>query len=205
MKKMTIISCLLALSLGLTACGSTPSDKEIKAALDDGTITIEDAKEKGWIDDKWIEENFEQVKAQSKIYLFDPFETTYLDGTPASSDLIHGTMCLVFFDTTGEDTMEKLAAYEEAYPKFEEAGVPLLGIVTDDDFEAARNTLEGKVTFPVIIYNDEMKESMKDYSAMTELDIAGVFTRDGGFYTAWYTNTTADDLVEAATGLAATD
>lgn len=205
MKKMTLYAALLALSLGLTACGSTPSDAEIKKALNDGTITVEDAKSKGWIDDKWIEENFEQVEAQSKIYLFEPFETTYLDGTPASSSIINGTMCLVFFDTTADDTMTKLLEFENAYTEMEDAGVPLLGIATNDDPETASAALEGKISFPVIVYNEEMKKSMEKYSGMVEKDLAGVFTRDGGFYTAWYTDADADSLIDAAKGLAATD
>lgn len=205
MKKMTILSCLLALSIGLTACGSTPSDTEIKEALEDGTITVEDALSKGWIDEAWIQENFEQIEAQSKIYMFDAFETTYLDGTPASSDIINGTMCLVFFNTTGEETLDKLAAFEEAYAGMEEAGVPLLGIVTDEDPEAAREVLADKISFPVMVYNDEMKKSMEKYQGMVEKDLAAVFTRDGGFYTAWYTTATSDDLLDIAIGLAETD
>lgn len=204
MKKLTALCCMLAASLSLTACGSTPSDKEIKAALDEGTITVEDAKAKGWIDDEWIKENFEQIEAQSKIYLFDPFETTYLDGTPASSEIIHDTMCLVFFDTTGEKTMENLKAFQEAKDGMEAAGVPLLGILTDDDPAAAQETLKD-INFPVIIYNDEMKKSMEPYKDMVEQDLTASFTRNGGFYTAWYTTVNAQDLVETAEGLVSID
>ena len=73
-KFVIIISSLLILSLG--GCSSKPSEEKIKSALDEGTITVEDAKEKGWIDDDWIKANYETVEAKSKIYLFDPFETT---------------------------------------------------------------------------------------------------------------------------------
>lgn len=204
MKKLTLLCFTLAAAISLNACGGTPSDAEIKKALDEGTITVEDARSKGWIDDAWIKENFEQIESQSKIYLFAPFETTYLDGTPASSDIINGTMCLVFFNTTGETTMEKLSDFEEAQDGMDAAGVPLLGIITDENPEAARETLKD-LNFPVIVYNDEMKKSMEHYKDIFEDDLIGVFTREGGFYTAWYTQTTAEDLVDTAKGLAEAD
>lgn len=204
MKKTKILCCGLALLLTLTACGGRPSDKEIKTALDEGTITVEDAMSKGWIDEEWIEANYEQVEAQTKIHLFAPFETTYLDGTPVSSDIISNTMCLVFFNTAKEGTMEKLAPFEEALAGMEDAGVPLLGVVTDEDLDTARENLKD-ISFPIIVYNDEMRASMENYGEMTEQDLAAVFTKDGGFYSAWYTDVTADDLVKSAEAFANMD
>lgn len=204
MKKTAVLCCALALSLSLTACGGRPSDEKIKEALDQGTITVEDAKAKGWIDEEWIEENFEQIEAQSKVYLFDPFETTYLDGTPVTSDVIHDTMCLVFFDTSKEEIMEKLLPFQEARAGMEEVGVPLLGIVTDTDLDAARERLK-EIDFPVIVYNDEMKEAMSDFSGMIESGLTANFTHSGGFYSAWYSEATADDLVATAQAFANMD
>lgn len=201
MKKTITLCCALALTFSLTACSSRPSDAKIREALDMGTITVEDAKAKGWIDEEWIQANFEQVEAQTKIYLFDDFETTYLDGAPASSDLIHGTMCLVFFNTSAEGVMDKLAVFQEARAGMEEAGVPLLGIVTDADVDAAKEKLAG-FDFPIIVYNDEMREAMADYAQMTEQGLTANFTHDGGFYSAWYTAVTADDLIETAQAFA---
>lgn len=196
MKKTAIIAGLLALSLSLTACGGRPSDEKIKAALDKGTITVEDAKAKGWIGDAWIDEHFEKLEADTKIYLFGTFETTYLDGTPVTSDIIHDTMCLVFFDTSKEETMDKLAPFMEAHAEMDEAGVPTLGIVTDKDLDAARERLKD-VNFPVIVYNEEMRTAM-GHEEMIDTDLTSIFTRDGGFYTAWISEITADELVETA-------
>lgn len=201
MKKIIALCCILALSISLTACGSRPSDAKIKEALDMGTITVEDAKAKRWIDEEWIKENFEQIKAQTKVYLFGDFETTYLDGTPASSDLIHDTMCLVFFNTTGEGTLDKLAIFQKAKEGMEKAGAPLLGIVTDADVDAAKEKL-ADFDFPIIVYNDEMKAAMADYSEMTEQDLTANFTHDGGFYSAWYFQPDAEELVETAQAFA---
>lgn len=92
------------LSALIAGCSSVPSDSEIEKALEEGTITVADATSRGWIADAWIKDHFDPIEAKSKLYLFAPFETTYLDGSPASFEPIEGTMCLVFFDTTSEGT-----------------------------------------------------------------------------------------------------
>jgi len=194
-KLLLVISCLLVFSLG--GCNSKPSLEKIKAALDDGTITVEDAKEKGWIDDDWINSNYEKVEAKSKIYLFDPFETTYLDGTPASSNIIEGKTCLVFFHTTEEKTLEKLEVFNDISDEMKTIGVPVIGILTDKDIDGAKEKL-ADTKFPVILYNDSMQQSLKDYESLIDSDLVSIFTKEGGFYTAWNTNAEADKLLSFA-------
>lgn len=194
-KLILVISCLLVFSLG--GCSSRPSEEKVKAALDDGTITLEDAKEKGWIDDDWIDENYEKIEAKSKIYLFDPFETTYLDGTPASSNIIEGETCMVFFHTKGEKTLEKLKVFNDISDEMKTIGVPVIGIITDDDVDAAKEKLTD-VKFPVIVYNESMQESLKSYDDLIQSDLVSIFTKEGGFYTAWNTEAEADDLLSFA-------
>ena len=44
------------LALSLTACGEKqPSQEEVEQAIEAGTLTIEDALEKGWIDQAWVD------------------------------------------------------------------------------------------------------------------------------------------------------
>lgn len=194
-KLLLVISCLLVISLG--GCNSKPSLEKIKAALDDGTITVEDAKEKGWIDDDWINSNYEKVEAKSKIYLFDPFETTYLDGTPASSNIIEGITCMVFFHTTEEKTLEKLEVFNDISDEMKTIGVPVIGILTDKDIDYAKEKLTD-IKFPVILYNDSMQQSLKEYDSLIDSDLVSIFTKEGGFYTAWNTSAEADKLLSFA-------
>lgn len=50
MKKKMILAGALALCLTLSACGSqAPSREEVEAAIEDGSITVEDALNKGWV------------------------------------------------------------------------------------------------------------------------------------------------------------
>lgn len=197
MKRMMTVLLLAMLVFSLAGCSSTPTDEKIKEALAEGKITIEDAKSKGWIDEEWIQANYKPIEGKSKIYLFEPFETTYLDGTSASSTIIEGEMCLVFFNTEQADTLEKLKAYNEVSDRMKELGVPILGIITDKDVAAAKEKLSD-LKFPVIIYNDAMQMSLGNYSDMFDKDVVSVFTKDGGIYTAWRNGETTESLLDYA-------
>lgn len=203
MKKFIVILLSAILAFSLSGCSSAPSDEEIKTALDDGTVTIEDAKSKGWIDDSWIEKNYEQIDAKSKIYLLDPFETTYLDGTATSSELIEGKMCLVFINEFTDETMKKLEVFNTASEELKTIGVPLLGIVSDKiDIDTAKEKLKD-MDFPLIICNEDMQRSMKlsGFDTMMEHDVVSVFTKDGGIYTAWKNKETTEELLSYAKSL----
>lgn len=197
MKRMMTVLLLAMLVFSLAGCSSTPTDEKIKEALAEGKITIEDAKSKGWIDEEWIQANYKPIEGKSKIYLFEPFETTYLDGTSASSTIIEGEMCLVFFNTEQADTLEKLKAYNEVSDRMKELGVPILGIITDKDVAAAKEKLSD-LKFPVIIYNEAMQMSLGNYSDMFDKDVVSVFTKDGGIYTAWRNGETTESLLDYA-------
>lgn len=204
MKKTLAILLAALLVASMAACGSPPSDEKIKAALEDGTITVEDAKAKGWIDEEWIEANFEQMDAMSKLYMLDPFETTYLDGTDVSSDVIEGKMCLVFINEFTEGTAEKLDVFNQAHEEMEAAGVPVLGIVSSDiDMDIAGEALEG-MGFPMIIRNADMQRSLElsGFDTMLDYDVVSVFTKEGGIYTAWNSSATTEDLIGYAKELA---
>lgn len=204
MKKLIIILLSAMVVFTLAGCDSVPTDEKIKAVLDDGTVTIEDAKAKGWINDQWIEENYEQLDAKTKIYLLDPFETTYLDGTAASSNLIEGKMCLVFINEFADETMKKLQTFQSVYEEMNKIGIPILGIVSDEiDAETAMEKLKN-ITFPLIIRNDDMQRSMKlsGFDDMLDADVISVFTKDGGIYSAWRNSETKEGLLEFSQRLA---
>ncbi|MEG2000587.1 MAG: hypothetical protein RR053_04240 [Evtepia sp.] len=201
MKKLLFSLLTAVLLLAMVGCEDVPSDAKIKAALDEGTMTVEDASAKGWIDDEWIEKNFDSAEAGEKIYPIDKFTTTYLDGSPASSDLICGKMCLVFFDTSEEQTMEKLELFKDNAAQMKKIGIPILGILTDDDVVAAREKLKD-LPFPVIVYNEEMQTSLLRYEDILDTDLVSVFTKEGGFYSAWIMKTDSNEMLTFAQMLA---
>ena len=204
MKKAILVLLAGAMILSLAACSSVPSKEKIKQALDDGTITFEDAKEKGWIDDAWIDANYQVTEAGSKVQQFEPFTTAYLDGSAASSSIISGKMCLVFFSTAKEETMKKLAALSDISETMKKKGVPVLGVILDKDPASARDKL-ADMKFPIIVCNDGMKASLSEYSEILDadaIDIALIFTKDGGIYSAWETDVSKDSILEEAESLA---
>lgn len=200
--KRTVLLLLAgAMVLSLAGCFGAPSEEKIIQALDDGTITVEDAKAKGWIDDDWIDDHFKSVEASTKIHQFDVFETTYLNGEEVSSSIISEEMCLVFFDTAKDGTLEKLEVFNQIADIMRETGVPVLGIVMDEELAIAQETLK-YIKFPVIVYNDAMKSSLGKYEDILDEDLTFVFTKDGGFYTAWNTNVDKEKILEVADWIA---
>lgn len=200
--KRTVLLLLAgAMVLSLAGCFGAPSEEKIIQALDDGTITVEDAKAKGWIDDDWIDDHFKSVEASTKIHQFDVFETTYLNGEEVSSSIISEEMCLVFFDTAKDGTLEKLEVFNQIADIMRETGVPVLGIVMDEELATAQETLK-YIKFPVIVYNDAMKSSLGKYEDILDDALTFVFTKDGGFYTAWNTNVDKEKILEVADWIA---
>lgn len=200
--KKCVVSLLSVLAVSsLVGCSKAPSDEEIMSAIDDGKITIEDAKSKGWIDDEWIEEHFKPIEQGSKIAPIVPFKTTYLDGTPVSSEIISGKMFLVFFDTSKETTMDKLKSINEITDQLKEMGIPALGIATDKDLDGAKEKLTD-MKFPIIAFNEEAAKSFEKYKDIITTDLVSVFTREGGIYSSWNGNADKDALLKYAKGLA---
>ena len=200
--KRTVLLLLAgAMVLSLAGCFGAPSEEKIIQALDDGTITVEDAKAKGWIDDDWIDDHFKSVEASTKIHQFDVFETTYLNGEEVSSSIISEEMCLVFFDTAKDGTLEKLEVFNQIADIMRETGVPVLGIGMDEALAIAQETLK-YIKFPVIVYNDAMKSSLGKYEDILDDALTFVFTKDGGFYTAWNTNVDKEKILEVADWIA---
>ncbi|GEM_PF-3039017 len=186
-----ILTSLLIFSLA--GCNSSPSDEKIKAALENGTISVEDAKSKGWINDEWIKKYFKPIHASSKIYLFEQFQTTYLDGTPTPKNVICGKMHVAFFNSKSAKAMEQIKILNSVYEDFRKYDIPVLGVVLDEDLDGARTRLKD-VKFPLIVYNKEMKKSLEQYADFLKSDYSSVWTKEGGFYTAWANKEDAQSL-----------
>ena len=55
-RRLVTFGLAAALALSLTACGEKrPSQEEVEQAIEAGTLTIEDALDKGWIDQAWVD------------------------------------------------------------------------------------------------------------------------------------------------------
>lgn len=104
---------------------------------------------------------------------------------------------MVFFHTTEEKTLEKLEVFNDISDEMKTIGVPVIGILTDKDIDNAKEKLTD-IKFPVILYNDSMQQSLKEYDSLIDSDLVSIFTKEGGFYTAWNTSAEADELLSFA-------
>lgn len=201
MKKLVVSFLSALIVFSAVGCSRVPSDEKIMSALDDGTITIEDAKSKGWIDDAWIEKNLKPIDLGKKIAPIEPFKTTYIDGTSVTSEIISEEMCLVFFDMSKETTMDKLKMYNELSSEMKDMGISILGFITNKDIDGAKEKLKD-MNFPIIVFNEEAANSLEMYKDIIATDAVSVFTRDGGIYSSWNGGTNKDALLKYARSLA---
>ena len=103
MKKKMILAGALALCLTLSACGSqAPSQEEVEAAIEDGSITVEDALNKGWVTQEWVDSYMEEntVPAADKMAVnkVGEFETQTVTGDPFTNQDIPAVAFMVFLD-----------------------------------------------------------------------------------------------------------
>ena len=69
-KRAAALGLAALLTLSLAACGEkAPSLEEVEQAIEAGTLTVEDAQDKGWVDQAWVDDYWEArtVPAVDKI------------------------------------------------------------------------------------------------------------------------------------------
>ena len=84
-RKLAMLGLAAAMALSLAACGEKrPSQEDVEQSIEAGTLTIEDALDKGWVDQAWVDAYYEEnsVPAASKTEsnMVGDFATTTLSG-----------------------------------------------------------------------------------------------------------------------------
>lgn len=205
-KRLLGISIITALAIGLAGCSgrSVPSVDEIKSAIADGTLTVEDALDKGWIDEKWIEENTDRVEAadKSKSNLLGDFDTKTVGGEPFMADDMASLSFVYFFSPQSSDALHKLDEISDVYTGIKENGGEVLGVALGERPADYAEQL-GKYDFPIICYNDSMRGAMGSLDEMMVPDgFIGVWNRDRAFLSAWMLKIDAKGLPEYAAAMA---
>ena len=55
-RKLAVLGLAAAMALSLAACGEKrPSQEDVEQSIEAGTLTIEDALDKGWVDQAWVD------------------------------------------------------------------------------------------------------------------------------------------------------
>lgn len=204
MKKKMILAGALALCLTLSACGSqAPSQEEVEAAIEDGSITVEDALNKGWVTQEWVDSYMEEntVPAADKMAVnkVGEFETQTVTGDPFTNQDIPAVAFMVFLDP--EDAGAQ-AYYDELVKAVEDvraAGADIV-VCSKGGMDAE---LYQDAPFSVVEYNDAMKTVLAQNDGMASgIPCVGVWYVDGSLISAWSSEVDAASLADSAASFA---
>ena len=201
-RQLAALGLAAAMGLSLTACGSQqPSQEEVEQAIEDGTLTIEDALGQGWIDQAWVDAYQEEhsVPAGSKMEanVVGDFTTTTLSDEEFTRDQLGAVVLFAFLDPDAEETQAFYDALAEGYDGVVENGADIV-VCTKRE---SGNELFADAPFPVILYNDSLKAAIGTSSSMVEdaeMPNAASWYVNGSFLSAWYSTVEGEDLPASA-------
>ena len=203
MKKLLLIA-VLAMSLTLAACGSkAPSLEEVEAAIRDGSVTVQDALDKGWVTQKWADSYWAEnsVPAADKVAYnkVGEFETQTVEGDTFVNQDIPGTTFLVFLDPEDAGVADFYAELVNAVEEVRSAGADIV-VCSKGDMKA---DLFQDAPFAVVEYNDSMKTALVQNDEMASgVPCVGVWYVNGSLISAWISQVDAEELVDSAASFA---
>ena len=201
-KRLAALGLAAVLALAVTACGEKqPSQEEVEQAIEAGTLTVEDALDKGWIDQAWVEAYQEEnsVPAASKMEtnMVGDFTTVTLSGEAFTREKLGDVVFFAFLDPNAEGTQAFYDALTEGYDGVVENGADIV-VCTKSE---SGSELFAEAPFPVILYNDSLKAAIGGNSSMVEdgeMPNAASWYVNGSFLSAWYSTVDAEELPASA-------
>lgn len=205
MKKSIVIAGALAFCLALSGCANkAPDPEKVEAAIRDGSVTVQDALDKGWITQEWADRYWEEnsVPAADKIEInrVGEFETKTLTGDVFTNQDIPDTAFVVFMDPADTGAADFYAALVDAAEGVRLAGAEIL-VCSKGDMDAE---LFQDAPFPVVAYNDSMKKALSQNDEMASgIPCTGVWYVGGSLVSAWSSQIEAEDLADSAASFVA--
>lgn len=201
-RRLAALGLAAVMTLSLAACGEKqPSLEEVEQAIEKGTLTVEDALDKGLVDQDWVDAYYEanSVPAASKTeaHAVGEFTTTTLDGETFTRDDLGSTVYFAFAAPNAEGTQAFYQALADAYEGVKENGADIVLCAMDE----SGSELFADAPFPVIVYNDDLSEALGNNRSMVEDDETpntAAWYVNGSFLSAWSRTVDAEDLVEDA-------
>ena len=199
-RRLAALGLAAAMGLTLAACGEQqPSREEVEQAIEAGTLTIEDALDKGWIDQAWVDAYQEEksVPAGSKMEAgaVGDFTTTTLSGEEFTREQLGDVVFFAFLDPSAEGTQAFYDGLVEGYDGVVENGADIVVCTKREE----GNELFAEAPFPVILYNDSVKAATGSGMADDpEMPNAASWYVNGSFLSAWYSTVDAQELPESA-------
>ena len=194
-RRLAALGLAAAMGLTLAACGEQqPSREEVEQAIRAGTLTVEDALDKGWIDQAWVdayqEENSVPAGSKMEAGAVGDFTTTTLSGEEFTRAQLGDVVFFAFLDPSAEGTQAFYDALAQGYDGVVENGAGIVVCTKRED----GNELFAEAPFPVILYNDSVKAAIGGSSGMVEAS----WYVNGSFLSAWYSSVDAQELPESA-------
>ena len=205
MKKKSVLAGALALCLALSACGSKqPTLEEVEAAIRDGSVTVEDALDKGWIDQEWVDSYLEEnsVPAADKIAVnkVGEFKTQTRDGETFTHQDLPDTAFVAFLDLEGDSAAEYYQALVDGVEDVRAAGADIV-VCSKGGMDAE---MYQDAPFSVVEYNDSMKQALGNNDEMASgAPCIGVWYAKGALLSAWLAKADAASLADEAAGFVA--
>lgn len=203
MKKLLLIAGL-TMCLTLAACGSkAPSLEEVETAIHDGSVTVQDALDKGWITQEWADNYLEEnsVPAADKVTYnkVGEFETLTMEGDTFVNQDLPDTTFLVFLDPEDSGAADFYAELVNAVEGIRSAGGDIV-VCSKGDMKAE---LFQDAPFAVVEYNDSMKTALAQNDEMASgAPCVGVWYVNGSLISAWTSQIDAEELVDSAASFA---
>ena len=201
-RRLAALGLAAALGLTLAACGEKqPSQEEVEQAIAAGTLTIEDALDKGWIDQAWVdayqEENSVPAGSKMEAGAVGDFTTTTLSGEEFTREQLGDVVLFAFLNPTAEGTQAFYDGLAGGYDGVVENGADIVVCTKREE----GNDLFAEAPFPVILYNDSVKAAIGSSSGMVEdpeMPNTASWYVNGSFLSAWYSSVDAQELPESA-------
>lgn len=200
-RRFAALGLAAVMTLALAACGEKkPSLDEVEQAIEAGTLTVEDALEKGWIDQSWVDSHTEDnsVPASDKMEAnrVADFTTTTLDGEEFTKDDLGQVVFFAFADPADPGAADFFQSLVDAYEGVTANGA---GIVLCTKLAEGSDVFSG-APFPVILYNDSLQEAVGNNREMIEdeeVPNTASWCVNGSF-SAWSMRVEAEELVQSA-------
>mgnify|MGYP005775585249 FL=1 len=202
MQKKRVVAAALALCLTLAACGSkAPSQEEVEAAIRDGSVTVQDALDKGWITQEWADSYLEEntVPAADKVAFnkVGDFTTQTLAGEEFTNEDLPSVAFVAFLDPEDEGFADFYQALSDGAEGVRSAGADIVACVKGDmDAQLFQDA-----PFSIVAYNDSMKEALAQNDEMASgIPCTGVWYVNGSLISAWSSSLDGEALAESAGG-----
>lgn len=201
-QRLAALGLAAAMGVSLSACGgSQPGLEEVEQAIEAGTLTIEDALDKGWIDQAWVdayqEENSVPAASKMETNMVGDFTTTTLSGEDFTREQLGDVVFFAFLDPNAEGTQTFYDTLAEGYDGVAENGADIV-VCTKSE---SGNELFAEAPFPVILYNESLKAAIGGNSGMVEDEETpntASWYVNGSFLSAWYSSVDAEELPASA-------